>query len=125
MLVSAVIPIMSIYRLPLGQYSYTGHVINLPQDVISLAHSLSRLPSELDVLALIKELNLTFSSNPNKDAEKVKLAAQMKHLRHKETELHKAKRDFLEHLQDRHHPICKDTISMLTPNFTSTSKIKN
>ena len=39
MLVSAVMPIMSIYRLPLGQYGYTGHVINLPQDVVSFAHS--------------------------------------------------------------------------------------
>ena len=55
MLVSAVMPIMSIYRLPLGQYGYTGHVINLPQDVISFAHSLPRLPSELDVLVVRKE----------------------------------------------------------------------
>ena len=50
MLISATMPIMSIYRLPLGQYSYTGHVINLPQDIISFAHSLPRLPSQLDVL---------------------------------------------------------------------------
>ena len=50
MLVSAVMPIMSIYRLPLGQYGYTGHVINLPQDVVSFANSLPRVPSELDVL---------------------------------------------------------------------------
>ena len=46
---------MSIYRLPLGQYGYTGHVINLPQDVISFAHSLPRLPSELDVVVVKKE----------------------------------------------------------------------
>ena len=52
MLVSAIMPIMLIYRLPLGQYGYTGHVINLPQDVISFAHS---LPSELDVLVVRKE----------------------------------------------------------------------
>ena len=51
MLISAVMPVMSIYRLPLGQYGYTGHVINLvPQDVVSFAHSLPRQPSELDVL---------------------------------------------------------------------------
>ena len=55
MLISAIMPIMSIYRLPLGQYGYTGHVINLPQDVISFAHSLPRLPSELDVLIVRKE----------------------------------------------------------------------
>ncbi len=55
MLVSAIMPIMSIYRLPLGQYGYTGHVINLPQDVISFAHSLPRLPSELDVLVVRRE----------------------------------------------------------------------
>ena len=55
MLVSAVMPIMSIYRLPLGQYGYTGHIINLPQDVVSFAHSLPRLPSELDVLVVRKD----------------------------------------------------------------------
>ncbi len=55
MLVSAVMPIMSIYRLPLGQYGYRGHVINLPQDVVSFAHSLPRLPAELDVLVVRKD----------------------------------------------------------------------
>ena len=30
MLISAVMPIMSVYRLPQG---YSGHVVNLPQDV--------------------------------------------------------------------------------------------
>ncbi len=43
--ISAVMPIMSIYRLPLGQYEYAGHVINLPQDVVSFAQYLS---AELD-----------------------------------------------------------------------------
>ena len=55
MLISAVMPIMSIYRLPLGQYGYSGHVINLPQDVASFAASLPRLPSELDVIVVRKE----------------------------------------------------------------------
>ena len=55
MFVSAVMPIMSIYRLPLGQYEYTGHVINLPQDVVSFANSLPRVPSELDVLVVRKD----------------------------------------------------------------------
>ena len=55
MLISAVMPIMSIYRLPHGQYGYSGHVINLPQDVASFANSLPRLPSELDVIVVRKE----------------------------------------------------------------------
>ena len=44
MLISAVLPIMSIYCLPHWQYSYSGHVINLPQDVASFATSLPQLP---------------------------------------------------------------------------------
>ena len=55
MLVSAVMPIMSIYRLPLGQYGYTGHIINLPQDVVTFTQSLPRLPSEVDVLIVRKD----------------------------------------------------------------------
>lgn len=47
-------PIMLIYHLPLGQYGYTGHVINLPQDVVSFTLSLPRVPSELDVLVVRK-----------------------------------------------------------------------
>lgn len=54
MLICAVMPIMSIYHLPLGQYGYKGHVINLAQDVVSFALSLPRLPSELDVLVVRK-----------------------------------------------------------------------
>ena len=54
-LISAVLPIMSIYRLPHGQYSYSRHVTNLPQDVASFATSLPRLPSELDVVIVRKE----------------------------------------------------------------------
>ena len=51
----AVMPIMSIYRLPLGQYGYTGHVINLPQDVVTFARSLPRLPRNVDVLIVGKD----------------------------------------------------------------------
>ena len=51
MLISAVLPIMSRYE----QYAYSGHVINLPQDVASFANSLPRLPSELDVIIVRKE----------------------------------------------------------------------
>ena len=55
MLISAVLPIMSLYRLPHGQYAYSGHVINLPQDVASFVNSLLRLPGELDVIVVRKE----------------------------------------------------------------------
>ena len=55
MLISAAMPIMSVYRLPQGQYGYSGHVVNLPQDVASFAQSLPRLPSELDVIVVRKE----------------------------------------------------------------------
>ena len=55
MLISGVLPVMSLYRLPHGQYGYSGHVINLPQDVGSFANTLPRLPSELDVIVVIKE----------------------------------------------------------------------
>ena len=46
MLISAIMPIMS---------GFSGHVINLPRDVVSFAHDLPRLPSELDVLVVRKE----------------------------------------------------------------------
>ena len=52
MLISAVLPIMSLYKLPHGQYAYSGHVINLPQNVALFANSLPRLPSELDVIVV-------------------------------------------------------------------------
>ena len=55
MLISRILPIMSLYRLPHGQYSYSGHVINLPQDVASFANSLPRLPSKLDIITVRKE----------------------------------------------------------------------
>ena len=47
--------IMSIYRLPQGQYGYTGHVVNLPQNVASFAQSLPRLPSDLDIIIVRRE----------------------------------------------------------------------
>ena len=55
MLISGVLPIMSLYRLPHGQYVYSGHVINLPQDVASFANSLPRLPTELDIIVVRKQ----------------------------------------------------------------------
>ena len=55
MLISPVIPLMSIHRLPHGQYGYSGHVINLPQDVPSFVMHLPRLPSNLDIVIVRKE----------------------------------------------------------------------
>ena len=55
MLISAVMPFMSIYRLPHGQYGYKGHVINLPQDIRTFVSHLPRLPSQLDILLVRKE----------------------------------------------------------------------
>ena len=55
MLISAVMPIMSLYRLPHGQYGYSGHVVNLPHDVASFTQLLPRLPANLDVLIVRRE----------------------------------------------------------------------
>ena len=46
---------MSIYRLPLGQYGYSGHVINLPQNIPSFVNSLPRQPPDLDIVIIRKE----------------------------------------------------------------------
>ena len=55
MLISAVLPIMSLYQLHHGQYTYSGHVINLSQNVVCFVNSLPRLPSELDIIVIRKE----------------------------------------------------------------------
>ena len=44
--------IMSVYQLPLGQYGYSGHVINQRQDVASFVSSLPRVPSQLDLVVV-------------------------------------------------------------------------
>ena len=59
MLMSGVLPIMCVYRLPHGQYGYSSHVINLPQDVASFATSLPCLPSQLDVIVVRKQSSAT------------------------------------------------------------------
>ena len=50
MLISAVLPIMTLYRLPHGQYGYSGHIINLPQDVASLADNLPHTPADITAI---------------------------------------------------------------------------
>ena len=52
MLISPVIPLMSIYRLPCGQNEYSGHVINLPKDILLFVSSLPRQPSDLDIVIM-------------------------------------------------------------------------
>lgn len=59
MLLSADMPIISIYRLPHSQFGYSGHMINLPQDVVSSVTRLPRLPSQIDVLVIRKERDQT------------------------------------------------------------------
>ena len=46
---------MSIYRLPHGQYGYSGHILNLPQDVTSFINTLPGSPADLDVIIVRKE----------------------------------------------------------------------
>ena len=55
MLISAVMPIMTVYRLPHGQLGYNGHVVNLPQDVRAFVATLPRHVHELDVLVVRRE----------------------------------------------------------------------
>ena len=43
LLISALMPMMVLYRLPHGQLGYSGHIVNLPQDMSS---SLPRLRRE-------------------------------------------------------------------------------
>lgn len=55
MLVSAVMPIMTVYQLPHGQYGYKGHKINLPRDVHSFATRLPHDPSSLDTIIVRRQ----------------------------------------------------------------------
>ena len=48
-------PIMSVHQLPLGQYGYSGHAINLPQNVVSFVCSLPCMRSQLDVVVVRRE----------------------------------------------------------------------
>lgn len=54
MLICAMMPMMSLYHLPYGQYGYSGHVTNLPQDIATFTSTLPRSPSQLDVLVVRK-----------------------------------------------------------------------
>ena len=54
-LISSVLPIMTLYHLPYCQYGYSGHVVNLPQDVASFANYMPRPPCDLDIIDVKKE----------------------------------------------------------------------
>ena len=55
MLISAVLPIMTLYHLPQGQCGFNSYVVNLPQDIASSAKSLPWLPQDLDVIIVRRE----------------------------------------------------------------------
>ena len=65
MLISTVLLIMSVYRLPHGQYGYSGHVISLPQDVASFTTSLNKIKPSVSALIGKKntEIVLYFGSD--------------------------------------------------------------
>jgi hypothetical protein len=50
MLIARALPIMRVYIKPGGQRGYTGHCVNLPQNVKELATSLPRYPKDLSVI---------------------------------------------------------------------------
>ena len=52
MLIARALPIMRVYIKPGGQRGYSGHCINLPQNVGELAHSLPRYPKDLSVIVV-------------------------------------------------------------------------
>ena len=61
MLIARALPIMRVYIKPGGQRGYSGHRINLPQDVKQLALSLPRYPKDKAVIVIkIKGANNTF-----------------------------------------------------------------
>ncbi len=55
MLIAIVNPIMKIYRKTATRYGYTGHVINIAQNLEQFAPVLPRLVSDLPIVWLIRE----------------------------------------------------------------------
>ena len=61
MLIARALPIMRVYIKPGGQRGYSGHCINLPQNVNELASSLPRYPKDLSVIIVkVKGKDNTF-----------------------------------------------------------------
>ncbi len=59
MLIARALPIMRVYIKPGGQRGYSGHCINLPQNVTELATSLPRYPKDVAVI-IVKVKDNTF-----------------------------------------------------------------
>ena len=61
MLIARALPIMRVYIKPGGQRGYSGHCINLPQNVTELATSLPRYPKDFVVIVVkVKGRDNTF-----------------------------------------------------------------
>ena len=61
MLIARALPIMRVYIKPGGQGGYSGHCINLPQDIKELASSLPRYPKDIALIVVkVKGRNNTF-----------------------------------------------------------------
>ncbi len=61
MLIARALPIMRVCIKPGGQRGYSGHCINLPQNVTELATSLPRYPKDLAVIIVkVKRRDNTF-----------------------------------------------------------------
>ena len=52
MLIARALPIMRVYIKPGGQRGYSGHCINLPQNVTEVANFLPRYPKDLSVIVV-------------------------------------------------------------------------
>ncbi len=63
MLISPVLAVMSIYRLPGGQLISKGYVANFSQDIKSMCHQLPRMTKDLPLLIIKKSIQ----NNTNKD----------------------------------------------------------
>ena len=61
MLIACALPIMRVYIKPGGQRGYSGHCINLPQDIKEFASALPRYPKDIAVVVVkVKGRNNTF-----------------------------------------------------------------
>ena len=61
MLIAQALPIMRIYITPGGQRGYSGHCVNLPQDLNELASVLPRCPKDLTIIVVgVKGRDNTF-----------------------------------------------------------------
>lgn len=55
MLIARALPIIHVYIKPGGQRGFSGHCINIPENIRELAHSLPRYPKDLPVIVVQKK----------------------------------------------------------------------